>query len=188
MYIKIFQNHNSAFTLAEVLITLVIIGVIAAFTIPTLINNTQKQEFVNGVKKANSTLQQAMANMANKNDAAVGDYSFLSNINFIDEFAKVTNTIKKCSSVSDCFGSNYNSKYKNLSGGAPGLSTGTGVITADGVIYYYSSSLNAAGHGIDPADYAYSLGWIAVDVNGNANPNIWGRDLFLFELLSLFFH
>ena len=32
------------FTLAEVLITLVIIGVIAAMTVPTLMNNTQGQE------------------------------------------------------------------------------------------------------------------------------------------------
>ena len=32
--------QRRAFTLAEILITLVIIGVIGAFTIPTLINNT----------------------------------------------------------------------------------------------------------------------------------------------------
>ena len=41
--------HNSkiykfGFTLAEVLITLVIIGVIAAMTIPTMINNLQRNE------------------------------------------------------------------------------------------------------------------------------------------------
>jgi len=38
-------------TLVEVLITLVIIGVIAAATIPTLINNTKKQEYVAWLKK-----------------------------------------------------------------------------------------------------------------------------------------
>ena len=47
------------FTLAEVLITLVIIGVIAAMTIPTLMNNTNKQEYVSKLKKAYSTLSQA---------------------------------------------------------------------------------------------------------------------------------
>ena len=40
------------FTLAEVLITLVIIGVIAAMTIPTLMNNTNSQEFRSAFKKA----------------------------------------------------------------------------------------------------------------------------------------
>ncbi|MDD3238364.1 MAG: prepilin-type N-terminal cleavage/methylation domain-containing protein [Candidatus Gastranaerophilales bacterium] len=35
---------NKAFTLAEVLITLVIIGVIAALTIPSLLNNINDNE------------------------------------------------------------------------------------------------------------------------------------------------
>ena len=47
------------FTLAEVLITLVIIGVIASMTIPTLMNNTNKQEYVSRLKKAYSALSQA---------------------------------------------------------------------------------------------------------------------------------
>ena len=53
------KRFKSAFTLAEVLITLVIIGVIAALTVPTLIQNTQKQEYVTALKKAYSTLSQA---------------------------------------------------------------------------------------------------------------------------------
>ncbi len=48
------------FTLAEVLITLVIIGVIAAMTIPTLMNQTNQQEFKVGLKKAMSTINQAI--------------------------------------------------------------------------------------------------------------------------------
>lgn len=49
------------FTLAEVLITLVIIGVIAAMTVPTLMNNTNSQEFRSGLKKAISAVNQALA-------------------------------------------------------------------------------------------------------------------------------
>lgn len=41
-----------AFTLAEVLITLGVIGVVAAMTLPTLIQNYQEQEYVNKLKKA----------------------------------------------------------------------------------------------------------------------------------------
>ena len=47
------------FTLAEVLITLVIIGVIAAMTVPTLMNNTNAQEFRSALKKAISVANQA---------------------------------------------------------------------------------------------------------------------------------
>ena len=49
---------NRAFTLAEVLITLGIIGVVAAMTIPTLITNYQKRQTALGVKKAYTELNQ----------------------------------------------------------------------------------------------------------------------------------
>ena len=56
----IFASKNlaakkAAFTLAEVLITLGIIGVVAAMTLPTLIQNHQKQTYVAGLQKAMST-------------------------------------------------------------------------------------------------------------------------------------
>lgn len=48
-----------AFTLAEVLITLGIIGVVAAMTIPTLIANTRGAQYRSRLKKAISTISQA---------------------------------------------------------------------------------------------------------------------------------
>ena len=54
-----------AFTLAEVLITLAIIGVVAAISIPSVISNSQQQEFKTGLRKAVSVLNSAIAmNMA----------------------------------------------------------------------------------------------------------------------------
>lgn len=55
---NIFLRRNG-FTLAEVLITLVIIGIIAAMTIPSLINKTNEQETVSALKKTYSSLSQA---------------------------------------------------------------------------------------------------------------------------------
>src|SRR5699024_983203 len=53
------------FTLAEVLITLAIIGVVAALTIPSVISNSQQQEFKTGLRKAVSVLNSAITmNMA----------------------------------------------------------------------------------------------------------------------------
>lgn len=49
-----------AFTLAEILITLGIIGVVAALTIPTLLQNNQETQMVSGLLKFHSTLQQAI--------------------------------------------------------------------------------------------------------------------------------
>lgn len=50
-----------AFTLAEVLITLGIISVVAALTMPTLISNYQKQVRINKVKKFYSLMSQAVS-------------------------------------------------------------------------------------------------------------------------------
>ena len=53
------------FTLAEVLITLAIIGVVAAISIPSVISNSQQQEFKTGLRKAVSVLNSAITmNMA----------------------------------------------------------------------------------------------------------------------------
>lgn len=53
------MQKKFGFTLAEVLITLGIIGVVAAMTIPTLISNTNSAKFRSQFKKTVSTLNQA---------------------------------------------------------------------------------------------------------------------------------
>ena len=53
------RTKKFGFTLAEVLITLGIIGVVAAMTIPTLISNTNSAKFKSQYKKTLSTLNQA---------------------------------------------------------------------------------------------------------------------------------
>lgn len=58
----------TAFTLAEVLITLGIIGVVAAMTIPTLIANTNSLKFKAKFKKTISTLNQAALMAQSKYD------------------------------------------------------------------------------------------------------------------------
>jgi len=53
-------EKRAAFTLAEVLITLAIIGVVAVMTIPTLISDYQKQVTVTKLKVTYSTINQAL--------------------------------------------------------------------------------------------------------------------------------
>lgn len=57
------KSRLVAFTLAEVLITLGIIGVVAAMTLPTLIQNHQKQTYVAGAKKATATVSNMLQKM-----------------------------------------------------------------------------------------------------------------------------
>ena len=68
VYTKSFKNapppkHISsswAFTLAEVLITIGIIGVVAAMTMPALVNQTNRKQDAAKIKKFYSTMSQAV--------------------------------------------------------------------------------------------------------------------------------
>ncbi|HBG49844.1 MAG TPA: hypothetical protein DDW90_10165 [Cyanobacteria bacterium UBA9971] len=67
------QNSRKGFTLAEVLVTLAIIGVVAALTIPTLISSTNASKFTTALKKNLSTLNSVLqTNLAN-NDMGAND-------------------------------------------------------------------------------------------------------------------
>ena len=59
-YTRLSRKKNRAFTLAEALITLVIIGVIAALTIPAILVNTEQHEYKSALKKALSALNQVI--------------------------------------------------------------------------------------------------------------------------------
>lgn len=60
------KNINKGFTLAEVLITLVIIGVIAALTIPAMMANHRKEATASKLKKFFTTMTQAKNLWANE--------------------------------------------------------------------------------------------------------------------------
>lgn len=63
---------KNGFTLAEVLITLAIIGVVATLTLPSLMSNTQEQQAVTAFKKSMNTLNE----VAQMNSVVDGfDYS-----------------------------------------------------------------------------------------------------------------
>lgn len=70
MFKKGFQAVHSGFTLAEVLITLGIIGVVAAMTMPTLMNATNGAQYKTAYKKALSVISQAVVL-----NIALDDYS-----------------------------------------------------------------------------------------------------------------
>jgi len=60
------KSSKAGFTLAEVLTTLMVIGVVAAMTIPTLLNSTNEQQFKVAFKKAVSILSQGTQLMVAK--------------------------------------------------------------------------------------------------------------------------
>lgn len=85
----LYNNFGRAgFTLAEVLITLGIIGVVAAMTLPTLIQQHQKQVYATGAKKGMNTIM----NMMNKIQADENASDFTSTSLFTDGVCSLTHS------------------------------------------------------------------------------------------------
>ena len=111
-----FGLSRSAFTLAEVLITLGIIGVVAAMTLPSLVNNYKEKELVSRTKKLYSNVQNAVL-LAQKDLGTVGDNTFLFDVSqtsaqAAQKFAKYFNGAKVCESSSQKGCSLYAYKVK----------------------------------------------------------------------------
>lgn len=188
----------SGFTLAEVLITLGIIGVVAALTIPTLISKYQKQEYVTGLQKAYTEFNQALRQLTNDYGCGTdlhctGVYSTGDNdVTFGDAITKYFKVIKNCrmAKESGCF---PDSIIVNIDGsGTRGPYYGTygeayTFITADGMafsVYYDGYGCNS---GEMPKGYNFYqiCGGVTVDVNGpNKGPNNFGRDIFDFSITN----
>ena len=83
---------RKGFTLAEVIITLAIVGTVAATSLPSVIINTQQQEFKTGLKKAISALNAAIViNIALENESPY------ENSNLFGYFVRHMNIIKSTS-------------------------------------------------------------------------------------------
>lgn len=150
---------KKGFTLAEVLITLVIIGVIAAMTIPTLMNSTNNQEFRVGLKKAISALNQAMSLNYALEGTQIGAENLSSSQNIVDNLFKKRMSVITTATSGTAFGV--------ASTGITATDNQNVFYTADGARYAVSYAAGA----YDPvADQMY-YGLILIDVNGEKGPN-----------------
>ena len=174
-----------AFTLAEVLITLGIIGVVAALTLPTLIKNYQKTVWVNQYKKAYNVLNNGFKQIVANEGTTSIEALYLDNrigLNFADErirnkFVKTfklsnVQTVEKAESIYDyetfclnglnenaCGLGNFNESLPNDFRSFIGT-------TPDGMFFFISNLVNT--------------NTIGIDTNGLKGPNILGRDIFAF--------
>lgn len=169
------------FTLAEVLITLVVIGIIAAITIPSLINKTNEQETVVGVKKAYSILSQAV-NMAKTENGDLNTW-FADNDNnkvgFVNKLKSYLSVVKYCRNSQDCL--HPDSKYLDGTSFLNYWKNRPTLVLQDGsiAVFYFGDSKCDTAYGLSEP-YTRVCGDLVIDVNGQKNPNTIGMDMFHF--------
>ena len=180
-----YNKSKNGFTLAEVLITLVIIGVVAALTIPTAISKYKEQELKSQFAKAYSAISQAI-NKTNKidfygyarcyydssHDQNAVYYTTVDCHSFYTTLTKNLGTQKICMNNSLADGcvpvyQNYNSAC--------------GAYSEDSINNTNTSYVLAGGQILIMYGY-YGAPLFLLDINGHKGPNVPGKDLFGFML------
>ena len=159
------------FTLAEVLITLGIIGIVAAMTLPTVIQKHQKQVTVQRLKKVYAVLNQAFKLSESDN----GEFAYWDSKNdigatrFFEKYWKpYLNNPVVCETYQEC-GYKESKPWQTLKGGRKGEVSATDNLTDNRISFKLPD-----GTFISLSDNIY------IDLNGSQKPNIYGKDFFVF--------
>ena len=166
----------NGFTLAEILITLGIIGVVAALTMPALIQNHREKVTVTRLKKVYSVLSQAYVSASSENldikEWGLGkEFSTDGAQAIAEKLLPYLKLNKDCGFEKGCFPAGVVYTYLNGSGWYNLDSSGSRAyraILSDGTLI----AIESFG----------TYGKIFVDINGFKGPNQDGRDLFAFRL------
>ena len=172
-------RKRCAFTLAEVLITLGIIGIVAAMTLPSLISNYKYIVLENQLKAAYSDLNQAAKLFQVHNGMSVSEYAATENA--LKEFSKEFNSVLKNSNNSW----DSTDKDGNTIGASPGYKWSD--IKGE---KQYAPICDTSGYfwdtqgrviGFDDSPYLGQNGpKVCIDINGQKAPNRYGVDYFVF--------
>jgi len=184
---------KTAFTLAEVLITLGIIGVVAAMTLPVLIQKHQKKVTVTKLKKAYTTLSQVIQKSYADNGSTL-DYLPIGEEITADVTENFFNTyylpyFKSPSVLQGVYnfenGCSPSYQYSMLSGECLSTSIFTTYSMGrcffsanDGITFFIIVKTEGEG---GQAIYSTQNN-IYVDINGLAKPNQLGKDVFRFTI------
>ena len=167
------MKKSFGFTLAEVLITLGIIGVVAAMTMPTLINSTQGAQYKAAYKKALSALSQGVTL-----NVALDDYDFADTVTGDTEedytIAKILNSrMNVVKTTADEAGAATGTLGYDVNADTAGI-IGTSNYTFyfnDGMVFSYPQAAEACSMDTTKAaslsDNCYGI----IDVNGAKGPN-----------------
>ena len=174
---------KKGFTLAETLITVGIIGVVASMTLPALVTNKQSKELQVGLQKGYSIIGQVLQMMAYGEGQAITPEEY-STHKFAPAFDKYFVAAKACPSQCLILRQQESDEEGNV----------LGFDFAD--YKTYNKKANIEGSLFDNGQFLLRNGmtiyvenegsiYLSIDVNGMyKGPNRWGHDLFTFQVMD----
>lgn len=176
------DKKKHAFTLPEVLITLAIIGVVAAMTIPTLITNIQDRQFKVKFKQSISIISQAMKTVYAESDETYTSTDWLQMpIYFckLEKTLKVMNSGIDCTKVSDDTIYESSSEWPYFKDGVRWHSTNKWYDKNGNPQFLNGAYRPLTMDLINGTRINFNCGTlIFIDVNGDKGPNTIGRDIY----------
>lgn len=182
------NKKQKAFTLAEVLLTLVVIGIVASLTIPVLINNINQRSRIVALKEANRILSGAVQRIKTDNGGTLAGL-FSGSGDIQNAFGNYIGTLKKCQTGTGNCWSNTTVGFDNgdiTSSWHFSTYPSSTILNGMNISFLYTHGSSACtstwiGSGTEvPAGGVCAL--IVVDINGNKSPNMLGADVFDFWL------
>lgn len=176
------QYQKTGFTLAEVLITLLIIGVISSIVIPALISETQDAELHTAWKKTYADLDQTTKRIMMDNGGTMKG-SFINFDDLKNNYLKYLSYNKKCggnAGVGNCWHQSGKWFYPNNGGGITNWTWCAGAMLNNGVLILIDGDYPNC----NPTSGYPHCGYIFVDVNGFKGPNTIGKDIFGLHILE----
>lgn len=170
--------------MAEVLITLGVIGVVAAMTIPTLMNKIQYKTIVSQLKKDYSVFSNAYT-LAVQDNGTPDTWELVAfptiSPGIVDILKPYMKVVKDCTDGSQgCWPAGV--AYKYLSTGDNGVYDDANypkIILNDGTLVWGLTLSSTCGVSIGTSQQLQNVcGFYVLDVNGNKGPNQWGKDTF----------
>ena len=162
------MTKRFGFTLAEVLITLGIIGVVAAMTMPTLMNQTNGAQYKTAYKKALSAISQAVVLNVALDDYNLADTETTGDYTIYNMITNRMNVVKTSDN-----GLGYTVQTPDASSGATAAPDGTNNYTLffnDGIAFSFPKA--AAKCTMDPTKGTFPATCKGIiDVNGQKAPN-----------------
>jgi type II secretory pathway pseudopilin PulG len=190
MFREAINTQKIAFTLAEVLITLLIIGIVASLVIPAIINDTQNQEFYTLLKKDYSMLSDTAKMIMIENGGTLAGL-FHNHNEMLSIFGNYLIYTKKCyENAEGCFYSGTNT-WNNLNGNDGSFdhtNFSTAILQNGGTIMFRFRRSDCEYNYGSGSPAEHSCGFLHIDVNGFKGPNILGRDLFAFWVTKIGIH
>lgn len=173
---------KKAFTLAEVLVTLAIIGVVAALTIPSLVKNATEAQLRTKFKKVFAELNAAHLRIKEEYDGTVWT-AFTDDgtgqDDMRDAYLDYLSYVKKCD-AGTAVGTCFTSTYKDMDGTDDTIiiSNYSRAILTNGTAlsFFRTNPICASTAGTLTNQVC---GFIVIDVNNLSGPNVVGKDLYL---------